>query len=619
MALGDAQASDNSLPQGDAGALQQHQASLAGVKMVAENPAGGAPVGNAAMVAGFPETAIANPNTTNTLPATESVSQLVQAGAMQHVEFDGQNAAAAAPVEALKPGESPQVTVTYPDTDVRADQRPPDFIVKQDGTIQATGDPAAVNQKDVVIQVERPSDGTSNPSASQEQSLNGLVGYLKNRYSAEDPGVALKLNDNFGLVSPEVATPASVPASSPEAAGTTAANRQNFAPSTQQAMSQGSRFTPGSSGSVSRGDINNMVPERSQPMAADETRTTADIKNAIAGEFRPEPATKANPNAPYETSRMDRVGNSEVPAVGRYGMSYNIFRGWFSTNSGGAFNADFDFDDDTIATKMDALAKHGKVSKAFAAKFHNKEFAHRFVHAMHEMKEGHQLSSADVKDLIPPQFQEQVAADVVGKFATQAGNDAGKVALAFHLGKQPSDLTAAETSDPGNIEYQRTANTFAGASHLRDGMGANGVADYSVSANGALTPMDQRLKAAARSTAAELDSVNYCARGVHETLHKIGIDVPSGDAEVLRDNLVNSGRVTRISREEADRCLDNGKPVIAYRHWQPGVIREWGGQDIGHITVRTSPTQEFSDHQSTFADNNPRYVGSRDEFYIVNS
>ncbi len=399
----------------------------------------------------------------------------------------------------------------------------------------------------------------------------------------------------------------------PDAAATTAAARQNFAPQTQSAMSQGSRFTPGSSGQVSRGDIDNIVPERTAPMAQNETNPVADIKNALAGEFKPDAATKANANAPYETTRMDRVGSQEVPAVGRYGMTYPIIRNWFAMN----FDGDDDFDDDNIAGKMDALCKAGKVSKGFAAKFHNKAFAHRFVSAMHQMKAGHMPSKEDMKDLMPAQLQEQITADVVGKFAQAAPGDVGKVALGFHLGKSPDQLTAAETSDAGNKEYSRTANTFASASHLRDGMGTSGSANYTVGQDGTL--LDAKIKQAAMNTANSMGgshSEHLCATGVQVAWAKAGYGelMGSGNGWDMHRKLDRDPNFVAVDRDTAYAAVRQGHAAIVCRQWASD------GNGAGHVETLMSDRGGniigASDYHGAHTAQNNYYNWKNDKFYL---
>jgi hypothetical protein len=606
---------------------------MAGSRMSYENALGSYPVGNSVMASNVPDLTLVGGSgeadtPANRLDKNKTVGQLINAGVIERADVPAApvkpNDAAAA---VLKPGESPQVTLTYSDLNTGATQKTPDFIVKQDGTIEATGDPAAANKKDVVIQVERPADGTGNPAPSQQASIDGLVGYLYGRYSSEDPSIAqskLKLNDQFGLVSNDTAQQV---AAQPDAAdasaapASTAAARQNFAPQTQSAMSQGSRFTPGRSGTMSRGDIDNIVPERSQPLANQETTSVADIKNAIAAEFGPDKATSANQNAPYETRRMDRVGTQEMPAVGRYGLTYTSIKNWFADCLGD----DGDFDDDNIAGKMDALAKAGKVSKAFAHKFHNKEFAHKFVSAMHAMKGGTPdhpgpgvlPSAKDLKELLPAQLQEQITADLVGKYAKVAPNDAGKVALGFHLGKSPDQLTAAETADAGNKDYMRTANTFASASQLRDGMGANGSASYTVSQDGSL--LDTKIKQAAVNQARSENTVGSCAHGVHAALAAAGINVESGNADVLIKNIERTGLFAAVDQHTADQAAAKGCAVVFHRTWIPEVARQWG-HNIGHIGIWTDARRsEASDHMDVYRDNNSRYTRDGNTFLVLKS
>ncbi len=197
MALGDASASDNSIQQvSDAGNAQQ-QADMAGARMASENVMSPAPAGNAVMASGFPDFSIVSgagaggdEATARKLDKSKTVGQLISDGVIQQVDAPAAARSNDATAQALKPGESPQVTVTYSDASTGANKQTPDFIVKQDGTIQATGDPAAANKNNVVIQVERAPGSVANPGANQQQSIDGLVNYLYGRYCSDKPAVA---------------------------------------------------------------------------------------------------------------------------------------------------------------------------------------------------------------------------------------------------------------------------------------------------------------------------------------------------------------------------------------------------------------------------------------------
>jgi hypothetical protein len=630
MSLGDSNA-DNNIPAQpfDANVAQQ-QAAASGRFSAEVMPNIGAPMTSfnasdfGAMAAGGP-TGYDDPNSpARRLDKSKSIDQLMQSGVIQPIDNTNPVLARAgldtnfnstAPLaadQALKPGEAPQVTVTYADTNNGPNQQSPDFIVKQDGSIEAAGDPMAANKKDIVIQVERTPGSTADLAQSQQASVDGLVNYMYGRMS-DNPAVAakgLQLNDQFGLISNDVSQQVSRPDASETSAANTALARQNFAPQTQAAMAQASRFTPGSSGQFSRSDLNNYVPERSEPRATNETQSTANIKDAIAAEFRPDAATKENRNAPYETSRMDRVGAEVRPAVGRYGMSWSLFRGWFASNLG----VDEDLTDDNISAKMDTLAKHGKVSKAFAAKFHDKAFAHKFVHAMHEMKDGHNPSAADMKALMPAQFQEQVAADMVGKYAKEAGMDSGKVALAFHLGKSPSELSTAELGDAGNKEYMSAAKKFGQLSHLRDGMGKDDVADYTVSKDG--TMLDAKLRNSLLKTAERYGSTGKCAEAFQIGAAAAGFGewLGTGDGWKMHTALDRDPKVVRVSREQALAAVQDGHVAFVTRHWTV----DHNGKDSGHVEGLVKGSNGtvlgVSDHVSRHDPNNPRY--NKDFYYL---
>jgi hypothetical protein len=259
------------------------------------------------------------------------------------------------------------------------------------------------------------------------------------------------------------------------------------------------------------------------------------------------------------------------------------------------------------------------VSKAFAAKFHDKAFAHGFVHMMHEMKDGHAPSHEDMAKYMPAQLQEQITADVVGKFAQQAHGDTGKVALAFHLGKSPDQLSAAETGDKGNQEYQRTATTFGSLSHVRDHMGStpDSKVNYTVGQDG--TVLDAQIKKAAINTADSIGgthSQHRCAEGVQLAWAKAGYKelLGSGDGWQMHNKLDRDPNFVRVDRDTAYKAVQDGHAAIVCRQWASN------GNGAGHVETLMAGSGGgiigASDYHGEHRAQNDYYNWQNDHFYL---
>jgi hypothetical protein len=300
-------------------------------------------------------------------------------------------------------------------------------------------------------------------------------------------------------------------------------------------------------------------------------------------------------------------------------MTYPIIRGWFACMFGG----DGDFDDDSIVGRMDALAKDGKVSKAFAAKFHNKAFAHRFVHAVHQMKAGNMPSHEEMKDLMPPQLQEQITADMVGKFAQAAGGDVGKTALAFHLGKSPDQLSGTELGDKGNKQYGQAAAKFGQLSHARDSMAAGDKLNYIVGQDG--TSLDAKIKHEAKAQAASMGGshgINRCAEGVQLAMAKAGDKrlLGSGNGRQMDGALKSDPNLVCVDRATALDAVRKGHVAIVTREWTQSRIAAHGGKNYGHIEIlMDAPGGKImgaSDYYGEHHVENSAYNWRADHFYL---
>ncbi len=535
---------------------------------------------------------------------SKSVSQLISDGAIRQ-----SNVEVPRTQEVAKPGAQGQVTVTYADVAANDPAKAPDFIIRKDGRIEATGDFEAMQKKNVVVQVERTPGDTSDPNALQKNSIDKVVDYVYNRMS-NDPTLAssgLRLNDEFGLISENLVKKLATNGD-PGIEPSTADSRRDFSPESQRAMSNMNRFTPGSQGSMARSQVDSNFPQRDVPTLPGETDRVQDSKNAVAAMFNPDKA------APYETVRT-RAGVGHE--VGRYGINYPLIRNYFSGLGGGDIG---EMDEDGFMAMLSALDKQGKLPKGFA-KFKNKdgsfnkEACGKFLKFANQMKEGKGMTAADVKDNMPKELQEQIAMTMVEKFNKAGGDSAGKTALGFHLGKSPDQFTAPELADKGNQEYIKGADRLAQLSNLRHGMGENDRLDYKVNMDG--TSLDAKIVNRAFSRAADVGTFGWCAREFQKSWANIAPElVGSGDGVQMARAFQASDKFKQVDWQTAQEAMKNGKAVAVTRQWDPSVGNIDRGGHVATLAIQNGRIMEASDHVTQFNKNNGRYVPSKDKFFV---
>jgi hypothetical protein len=539
---------------------------------------------------------------------SKSVSQLIQDGSIRRSE------APSPTPEVAKPGAQAGVTVTYADAAANDPTKVPDFIIKKDGTIEATGDFEALQRKNIVVQVERTPGDTSDPNDAQKNAIDKVVSYAYDRLGA-DPTVAqngLKLNDEFGLISEDLVKKLATNGD-PGVEPSIADSRKGFSPESQRAMSNMSRMTPGSSGSMSRGDVERQFPPRDVPTLPGETDRVQDTKNAVAGMFNPDRS------APYETVRV-RNNNYEV---GRYGMSYPLMRDYFYGLGG--FDLD-EMDEDGFIAMLGKLDKDGKLPKSFKrfkkkdGSF-DKEAVGKFLKFAKGMKEGRKegqpegVTAADVKDNLPKEMQEEMAMSLVEKYNKAGGDSAGKTALAFHLGKGPDQFTQSELSDKGNQEYMRSADRLATLSGARHGMGENDRLDYKVSLDG--NSMDAKIVNRAFSHANRVDTKGWCAREFQIAWANTAPELMgSGDGVQMTRAFQRSDKFQQVDWQTAQAAMLGGKAVAVTRTWDPSVGDTSRGGHVATLAMHNGRIMEASDHVAQFNKNNSRYQPHKDKFFV---
>ena len=519
------------------------------------------------------------------LDKNRRVTDLIQAGVMRRIESTRPPLA-----EPLKEGEVPQVLITYADT-AKDQSRTPDFIVRKDGRIEAAGDFDSTARKQVVIQVERQAGSTANPEQAQQKSIDELVQYVHGRMSANSEVArrGLDINDEYGLMSDSLTKKiAAGQLKAADSAVNANADRSGYSPESQRMMSDMNRFTPGSSGSMSPREVGDYFPRRDVGQQRDETNKVAHAKNAVAGMFNPDKT------APYETVRV--LPPPMGLAIGRYGLTHRNFSTWFSLEGEDEYN------EGNIAGIMAKLAKKGKVSKEFAAKFQDKNFAAKFVGAMKRMEEGKSLTGEEMRTLFPKELQERVATDTVDKMLKDAGGDVGKTALALHLGKEPGQLTGEDLNNKANKDYMSGAVKLAQLSEMRRELGQGDRVDWQVSPEGNM--MKAKIVKAGLDVARNMGTEGRCAEGVQVALSKVGMNefMGSGDGWAMRHAFLKSDewRVTN----------DPTRATAFVRSWAPSVRAEYGGRNLGHVGLlhmENGRLIESSDHKTEHLVNNSRY------------
>lgn len=546
--------------------------------------------------------------TASDIDASKSVASLIQEGVFQRPQEVKAQSDVLSNVEKLNPGESPKITVQFSDLSGQQTNQPkPDVLVKTDGTVVMLSDPETTKDRDVVVEVER-KPGQIEPlkvaekegQPSQQEALDNVVKYLDARLGSQAQALP-EIADNQGLISNEArhalrpqppeqtAEQQRPPEQAPERPAQAQAQAQQQLPEqTQQAVNNMNRFNGSGGGSMSRKQANDYFPERDVPRQAQETDRIASVKEAVAALFNPDRGHA------YETVRSR---GDQGYAVGRYGLTQPLIWGWWNSEFG---NIDPE-NPEAVAQAMEKLAKDGKVSKAFAAKFKDPKFAKQFGEFLNKMKSGKGgITKEEMQAFMPKELQETIATRLVKDFSDKAGGDLGKVALGFQLGKPPDQLTAEEMGTKSAKELMTAANRFEQLNTARQAA----TDDDRIRWDQNLGPTSEtafRLDKAAERVAARMNRTGLCATGVQVALDKVGLGefVGSGNGWQMRHALMRSGKFVQVDASQAKEG--------------DIMLRRWTGNDggAGHVAVITGRDSrgltESSDHTTRVLMNNPRY------------
>lgn len=470
----------------------------------------------------------------------------------------------------------------------------PNFIVGENGSIKMEVNPDTDTNDTTIVQVAT-AEGAKELSQAQRESLTALMAYIEKRMQEKQPEKQMQVENALNKAAagdknePAPTIDTSSVASSPNP------SLSGFSRQTQASVQNQEQFTDGSSGSRTAEQVGSFFPKREGEMLKGESPEVYHLKNAIAGLFNP------NKENPYETVRS--LGDGKGMAVGRYGLKAQDFLDWLDIEDLSNLTPE------QLAKHIAKLAKAGKLPKDFAAKFADKEFAAKFIGTLQKMAKGEPIEGSELKELMPPALQEQVAADLVDKNLKAAGGDMGKAALALQLGKEPTELSPQDLNDAGNKLYMRAARQLETISKAGQGMQSGDSLNYTVSPDG--NSMQAKIARAGKEQAAEMGTTGKCAAGVQEALNKVGINkMGTGHGYQMFNAFKNDPkwRITNNPREAS----------IVFRDWTEEV-KVAQGASYGHVALlytdpKTGKLMETSDHEKEFDPNNPRYNRNKDIF-----
>lgn len=506
------------------------------------------------------------------LDPRQSVAKQIEAGVLKKVTVLGdQNShkqAAAAARDAgqdggdrvlegaARTGPIDRVTVVYADqsNDPARRAQTPDFIVKKDGTIEVVSDPEKNNRKEVIIQLERNQGEVTGPTEAQRGSTDELVGYISDRLmrTNSDGTRTGVIDDQQGLVSEGLK------------------GRLKTQPLPVESLSQPARrqvenmqrFSGGGRGTMSPEQADSYFTPRDQAPARrpDETKQDYSLKEAVAGMLSYGEAQ------PYEALR--NTGDRGF-AVGRYQLTYDLVMQWLTDLMG----------DPPDPARLDELVRKGKISPQMAARLKSP----RFRQLLEKLKSAQQPSSAEIKELMPRELQEQIGGDLVNKFASQCRSpqgqvDAGKVALAMAAGRVPTDGDLARPENQVFVDAGRRLSDISEARTENPGLPLE------------WQEVNQRLLIAAKQSVgkamwntprynpATLDYGNLgCAASVSEVMRAAGVEgkMTSAGSILLEEKIIEAGGY-RVTNPQPGDIVFGRRPPGQRSKGHVGIVGEDG-------------------------------------------
>jgi hypothetical protein len=534
--------------------------------------------------------------------AKKSVEQCVKDGTFNH-QGDSSKPSDYKPLEA---GKAPKITVVYENKHHDAHDPKPNYIVKKDGSISVLHNPEGPpHDANVVIQVARDDKQIGAPGKTQQKAVDDLVEYqgariidkfgsslkeiptlhgkLKQVEIADSQNlVSDKVEQKFGdKLAPDVSrlAPPAVPVDVKHTSDVMNRVRGSHGHITIPRESAPGRHA----GDASPAGVDQMIPPRSVPQNPKEANSVAAAKDAAAALFSPERAH------PYQTIREN---TDHSYRVGRYGLNQGFTMLGLAEMMGVdlgnppdlsklqaymrehpqalekaiqsyAHKVNQDADRAHLAPN-DPVRESAKSLTHFAKSLENPQFQGDFVKFLSDMNGAGQAITQDrLNKFLPKELQELVAekginheAKLLGENPTKlSGDGAGKVSLAFLLGRTP---TAADLDNSQYTDYTRAgSNMFKLAESRMQSLGDITVSD----AQG-------KIMAAADRSVGQAMWQKYlnggrlgCAASVSAVLNEAGFSYANAvSVSALQDQLVAHGWTVSTTPKAGDVVCGYRRP-----------------------------------------------------------
>ncbi len=519
-------------------------------------------------------TALGKPVEQGSLGPTKTLTDLIQSKLI----IDRTSPVRESPeCEILMPGKSPRIKVVFENLTTSTDIKP-DFVVGRDGKVEMINNPESPPKAEIVIQLSR-GEGQLRPANVQQIAVDELAQYLSTRFSTPARestshktdsqqsdarrSSRTKIEDPRGLVSDKTKHEMAPQLPADQLPGPT-----------RHQVERMNCFRGSGHGSMSGNDASDYFPRREVPRQLNESRPLMALKDTVAGMFNPEK------RHPYDTIRSPHDGGF---AVGRYGLSSGLIFSWLGDQE--------EFGEimgnpptwNKIGKLMDSLAKKHKVPKEFASKFKNHEFTEGFLKFLNKLEAGADgtMTRRELHAFLPKKVQEQVASQLVEKFASKSDGHPEDVVLAMQLGKPIERLANEDKQHPSNQQFMDAAMKMFGLALAKHETRRSEKIEWEDGGDG--SPLALKVARAAERRAAHTNTVGWCYRGVASTLERFGISLAGRSAYMAAGQLANNSRVQEVSMQDL-------RPGDILVHGKSGSHKH------GHIAVYLGHDREASDH-----------------------
>ena len=451
-------------------------------------------------------------------------------------------------------------------------QAAPNVLIRKDGKVEMLKD---AEQPPFVIQLEG-KPGLDAPTDAQMQAAKEIDSWILARKEISDKSVkenALKVQEQAAIEAQ--AQEEQIRAAERSAAERVANAQKTFSNSGSMSGQEAEQYFNAPQQSANGGEQGTEQAPQSSPEQADRTPTAPASQMLIDAIAH----LSANKETPYETLRRTPEAGF---AVGRYGLTADVFMSWLSSLQEFSEILGTPPDYSKLAKLMEKLAKQGKLPAKFAEQFKNPKFATDFGGFLDKMKSGQgTLNARDIDKFFPKEMQDSVIKGVLAD-AEKKGVKADQVALAMHLGKPVDKLSEHDKKDPKNQEYMSAALKVMGLSAAQHQAGKGDRIDWKQGSEPG-SPLAFKIAHAAEANAKQNDTVGWCYREVADTLDKFGVHLYGNSAYMAAPQLAKNDHFKEVSTQ-------NLKPGTVL------VFDRSAGHPHGHITVYLGNGKEASDH-----------------------